>query len=486
MLSEEVKNKYQLVVGLEVHAQLLTESKIFAPDSTEYGNLPNRQVSVITLGHPGTLPKLNKKVIEYAVKMGLACNSEITRYTIFSRKNYFYPDLPKGYQITQDKGPICVGGTVPIILSDGSEKEIRLNRVHMEEDAGKSIHLAGETDTLVDFNRAGTALIEIVSEPDIRTAEEAYAYLVEIKKLVKYLDICDGNMEEGSLRCDANVSVMLKGASEYGKKVEVKNMNSFKNVSRAIEHEFERQVELIERGEIIISETRTFDASTGTTASMRTKEDLNDYRYFPEPDLSPVIISEEWLNSIKTQMPPLPKELYHKFVDEYGLPAYDASFLTESKEMALWFDELCLKTKNYKAASNWVMGPIKSLLNEFALPISDFPIKAETLADLISLIDEGKVSFTAASQKIYPELQRATKETPFEIAKRLNLIQESDSESLRPIIEQVLSENQKKVLEYKSGKKGLIGMFMGEVMKKSLGKADPKVATKLLIELLER
>ena len=234
MLSEEIKNKYQLVVGLEVHAQLLTESKIFAADSTVYGNLPNRQVSVITLGHPGTLPKLNKKVIEYAVKMGLACNSEITRYTIFSRKNYFYPDLPKGYQITQDVGPICVGGIVPIILADGTEKEIRLNRVHMEEDAGKSIHLAGEMDTLVDFNRAGTPLIEIVSEPDLRTSEEAYAFLAEIKKLVKYLDICDGNMEEGSLRCDANISVRLKGALEFGTKVEVKNMNSIRNVQRAI------------------------------------------------------------------------------------------------------------------------------------------------------------------------------------------------------------------------------------------------------------
>jgi len=486
MLSEEVRNKYQLVVGLEVHAQLLTESKIFASDSTEYGNLPNRQVSVITLGHPGTLPKLNKKVIEYAVKMGLACNSEITRYNIFSRKNYFYPDLPKGYQITQDKGPICVGGTVPILLADGTEKVIRLNRVHMEEDAGKSIHLAGETDTLVDFNRAGTPLIEIVSEPDIRTSEEAYAYLVEIKKLVKYLGICDGNMEEGSLRCDANVSVMLKGATEYGKKVEVKNMNSFRNVSRAIEHEFERQVELIENGEAIISETRTFDAATGTTASMRTKEDLNDYRYFPEPDLSPVVLSEEWLTSVKNSMPALPRDLYHRFVEVYGLPAYDAGFLTETREIALWFEEVCGQTSNYKAVSNWVMGPIKSLLNEYALHINDFPIKPETLADLIGLIDEGKVSFTAASQKIYPELVKATEESSIEIAKRLNLIQESDEGSLKPIIQMVLEQNAGKVAEYRSGKKGLLGMFMGEVMKKSQGKADPKVATKLLTELLEK
>jgi aspartyl-tRNA(Asn)/glutamyl-tRNA(Gln) amidotransferase subunit B len=484
MPSEEIKSKYQLVIGLEVHAQLLTESKIFASDSTEFGNLANTQISVITLGHPGTLPKVNKKAVEFAIKMGLACNCEITRHNIFSRKNYFYPDLPKGYQITQDKGPICVGGVVPITLADGTEKIVKLNRIHMEEDAGKSMHLAGETDTLVDFNRAGTALIEIVSEPDMRTPEEAYAFLTEIKKLVKYLDICDGNMEEGSLRCDANVSVMLQGASEYGKKVEVKNMNSFRNVARAIEYEHDRIIELLEAGMQVVSETRTFDAATGATASMRTKEDLNDYRYFPEPDLSPVVISEEWLNSVKSTMPPLPRELYQKFVEVFELPPYDAGVLTEAKEIALWFDSLCLRTNNYKAASNWMMGPVKSYLNEQALHMDDFPIKPEVLADLIDLVDAGKVSFTAASQKIYPELLKVIGESPFSIAQKLNLIQESDESSLKPIVESVLNENKGKVAEYRSGKKGLMGMFMGEVMKKSKGKADPKVATKLLTELL--
>lgn len=485
MLSEELKNKYQLVVGLEVHAQLLTESKMYASDSNEYGNLPNTLISVITLGHPGTLPKVNKKAVEYAIKMGLACQSEITRYNVFARKNYFYPDLPKGYQITQDKGPICVGGVVPIELADGTEKVIRLNRVHMEEDAGKSMHLAGETDTLVDFNRAGTPLVEIVSEPDMRSPEEAYAFLTEIKKLVKYLDICDGNMEEGSLRCDANVSVMLKGAKEYGKKVEVKNMNSFRNVARAIEHEHERIIGLLEAGQEVISETRTFDATTGTTASMRTKEDLNDYRYFPEPDLSPVVISEEWLHSVRTTMPALPRELYRKFVDVFGLPAYDAGVLSDAKEIALWFDALCAETKNYKAASNWMMGPVKSYLNELTLHIDEFPIKPQTLAELIALVDAGKVSFSVASQRIYPELLKATGESPLAIAQRLNLIQESDEGSLKPIVESVLAENEAKVAEYRSGKKGLMGMFMGEVMKKSKGKADPKVATRILTELLE-
>jgi len=485
MLSEELRNKYQLVIGLEVHAQLQTESKMFASDSNAFGNLPNTLISAITLGHPGTLPKVNKKAVEYAVKMGLACNSEITRFNIFSRKNYFYPDLPKGYQITQDKGPICVGGIVPIELADGSKKEVQLNRIHMEEDAGKSIHLAGETDTLVDFNRAGTPLIEIVTDPDLRTSEEAYVFLAEIKKLVKYLEICDGNMEEGSLRCDANVSVMLKGASEYGKKVEVKNMNSFRNVARAIDHEHERIIHLLETGAEIVSETRTFDAATGTTASMRTKEDLNDYRYFPEPDLSPVLISEEWLNSIKVTMPALPRDLYRKFVESYGLPAYDASFLSETKEVALWFDQLCTKTANYKAASNWMMGPVKSYLNEKGTEVAEFPISVDALANLIELVETEKVSFSAASQTIFRELLQSQNESPLEIAHRLNLIQESDVLSLKPIVEEVLAENQTKVSEYRSGKKGLMGMFMGQVMKKSNGKADPKVATQLLMELLE-
>lgn len=485
MLSAETKNKYELVIGLEVHAQLLTKSKMYTSDSTEFGNLPNTHISVITLGHPGTLPKVNRKAVEFAIKMGLACNSEITRNNIFARKNYFYPDLPKGYQITQDKNPICVGGEVPITLPDGSKRSIALTRIHMEEDAGKSIHLAGEVDTLVDFNRAGVPLIEIVSEPDMRTSEEAYAYLAEIKKLVRYLDVCDGNMEEGSLRCDANVSVMLKGAKEYGKKVEVKNMNSFRNVSRAIEHEFERQVIMAEAEKDIVSETRTFDAATGTTASMRSKEDLNDYRYFPEPDLSPVIVSEEWLESIRSAMPPLPRELFHKFVHEYGLPDYDAGVLTDSKEIALYFEELCSHVKNFKAASNWMMGPVKSYLNELTLHIEDFPVSAKSLAELIAIIDDGKVSFTVASQKIYPEMLKDSSKTPLLIAQELNLIQQSDEGSLKPIVESVLSENKAKVEEYKSGKKGLMGMFMGQVMKKSHGKADPKVATKILTELLE-
>jgi aspartyl-tRNA(Asn)/glutamyl-tRNA(Gln) amidotransferase subunit B len=483
-MDQSIRDKYQPVIGLEVHAQLSTKSKIFASDSTEFGQLPNTNISVITLGHPGTLPKLNKKAVEFAIKMGLACNCEINRYSFFDRKNYFYPDLPKGYQTTQDKAPICKGGEVTIKTKDG-ERTIRLNRIHMEDDAGKNMHLAGEVDTLVDYNRAGVPLIEIVTEPDIRTSDEAFALMTEIRKLVRYLDVCDGNMEEGSLRCDANISVMLKGATQYGKKVEVKNMNSMRNVQRAIDYEIERQIELVEKGEEIFSETRQFDATTGDTHGMRTKEELNDYRYFPEPDLQPLKVSQEWLNEIKASMPPLPSVLYNKFVKEYKLPEYDAAVLSDTKEIALFFDELCTMTKNYKAASNWVMGPVKSYLNELTLHIDKFPVSIQSLADLIALIDSNKVSNTAATQKIYPELLKGSRKTPLQIAEELNLIQESNSNALVPIVEEVLAKYPAKVAEYKGGKTGILSMFMGEVMKATKGKADPKVATELLKERLD-
>ncbi len=484
-MEKAIRDKYTVVIGLEVHAQLLTKSKMYAADSAAFGSMPNTNVSVITLGHPGTLPKVNKSAVEYAIKMGLACNSEITRFNIFDRKNYFYPDLPKGYQVTQDKTPICKGGHVWINKSDGSELSIRLNRIHMEEDAGKSMHLAEEVDTLVDFNRAGVPLIEIVTEPDIRSSDDAYAFLTEVRKLVRYLDICDGNMEEGSLRCDANISVMLHDAKEYGKKVEVKNMNSIRNVQRAIDHEVERQIKLLEKGEMIVSETRTFDAGTGTTSSMRTKEEMNDYRYFPEPDLSPLMVSDEWLDSIKAQMPSLPRELFSKFVNEYNLPEYDAQVLTDSKEIALYFETLCEETTNYKAASNWMMGPIKSYLNELTLHISQFPLAPRQIAALIKIVEDGKLNFSTASQKIYPELVKTPEKTPLEIAEAMNLIQDSDSDSIIPIVEEVLAAMPEKVNEYKSGKKGLMGLFMGEVMKKSKGKADPKVASELLRSKLD-
>jgi aspartyl-tRNA(Asn)/glutamyl-tRNA(Gln) amidotransferase subunit B len=470
------------VIGLEVHAQLLTQTKIYASDSASFGDAPNTNVSVITLAHPGTLPKLNKKVVEYAIKMGLACHCEISRRQIFDRKNYFYPDLPKGYQITQDRTPICKGGVITIKTKDGVEKNIPLNRIHIEEDAGKSMHLEGQNESVLDFNRAGTALIEIVTEPAIRTSEEAGLVLAEIRKLVRYLGICDGNMEEGSLRCDANVSVMPVGSTTFGKKVEVKNMNSIRNVQRAIDHEIERQITEVEKGNSIFSETRTFDAGNGKTYGMRAKEELNDYRYFPDPDLSPLEISEAWLSSIKASMPELPKALFEKYISEYKIPEYDALVLTDSRDIAMYFEEVCHNTTNYKAASNWIMGPIKSYLNEH----NKFPVKPTVIAELIAMIDQGKVNFSVASQKIFPELLTNPTQTPAEIASRLNLIQDSNTDTILPIVKEVIKEFPLKVEEYKNGKKGIITMFMGEVMKRSKGKADPKRATELLVENLSK
>ncbi|MCM0041325.1 MAG: Asp-tRNA(Asn)/Glu-tRNA(Gln) amidotransferase subunit GatB [Algoriphagus sp.] len=484
MLTQELTDKYQLVVGLEVHAQLATSSKLFAGDATNFGAQANTQVSVITLGHPGTLPKLNIRALEFAVRMGLACESQISRKSSFDRKNYFYPDLPKGYQITQDKEPICVGGNVILTLEEGTEREIVLNRIHLEEDAGKLIHSSEQEESRVDYNRAGTALIELVTEPCLRSAEEAVAFLAEIRKLVMYLGICDGNMEEGSLRCDANVSVRLHGSATLGKKVEIKNMNSFRNLGRAIDFEYERQVGLLEVGQDIVSETRTFDADRGVTASMRTKEELNDYRYFPEPDLPPVILTEEWIEKVRAELPVLPRDLYRKFREVYGLPRYDAALLTETKEASSWFESLCTRTAHFKAASNWMMGPLKSYLNESGITYSNLPLSVESVAQLIALVEDGKISFSVASQKIFPELLLHADVSPLSIAQRLNLIQESDASFLLPMAKEVLFENPGKVSEYKSGKKGLLGFFMGELMKKSKGKADPKVATQVITDLL--
>jgi aspartyl-tRNA(Asn)/glutamyl-tRNA(Gln) amidotransferase subunit B len=478
--------KYEMVIGLEVHAQMLTLSKAYSSDSTEYGNLPNTNVSAITMGLPGTLPKINKKVVEYAIKMGLATNCQITRYNIYARKNYFYPDLPKGYQITQDKTPICTEGYLEIKTKDGKEKKIRIQRIHMEEDAGKSIHIPEEVDTLVDFNRAGVPLIEIVTHPDIKDGEEAYAYLTEIRKIVRYLEICDGNMEEGSLRADVNISVMLKGSKTFGTKVEVKNMNSFRNVQRAIQFEFERQTRIIEEGGTVISETRNFDATTGQTYGMRLKEVLNDYRYFPEPDLQPLIVEQSWIDKVKSEMTALPSELFKKFVNQYGLSEYDAWQLTDNKEIALYFESITLHTSNYKAAANWVMGTIKSYLNELTLHINQFELKPHQIAELIALVDSGKVSNTVATQTLFSELIKNNSKNAEELAKELNLIQVSDTNAIQPIIEEVMNRFPDKIVEYKSGKVGLLGLFVGEVMKASKGKADPKLTNQLVKEFLEK
>ena len=484
MLDKKTRSKYRLVVGLEVHVQLSTQSKIFSADATTYGNPPNTLISPITLGHPGTMPKLNRRVVEYAIKMGLACGCTIARRMIFDRKNYFYPDLPKGYQITQDKTPVCQGGEIPVRVNE-HEREVKLHHIHMEEDAGKSIHPEGRSETQVDLNRAGVALIEMVTEPDIRSAEEAGAVLNEIRRLVRYLDICDGNMEEGSMRCDANVSVMLRDATELGKKVEVKNMNSVRNVQRAIKHEAVRQISLLERGEAVISESRTFDAVSGTTASMRTKEDLNDYRYFPEPDLSPLEVSEAWLSDIQATMPTLPREYRHRFVEDYLLPDYNAEVLIDSRESARYFDELCQHTQHYQAASNWIMGPVRSHLNESSRTIDEFSVSPAQLAPLVDLVAQDKISFAVASQRLFPALIAQPKRSVTQMAAEMNLLQDSNVDALQPLVEEVLEALPDKVAAYRKGKKGLLGMFMGELMKRSRGKANPKLANQLLREALD-
>jgi len=480
----DLKEQYEIVIGLEIHIQLITNSKAYAPDSAEFGAMPNTNISVITLGHPGTLPRFNEKALEFAVKLGLSCGCEIREENQFARKNYFYADLPKGYQITQDKTPICNGGQVRIKLPDGLEKIVNLTRIHMEEDAGKSMHDQDAYDSLVDLNRAGVPLLEMVSEPEMRSSDEAYAFLTEVRKLVRYLEICDGNMEEGSMRCDANVSVRKFGAPEFGTKVEVKNMNSIRNVQRAIDFEAKRQIALVESGETIAQETRSFDAVNGTTFSLRSKEAANDYRYFPEPDLCPIIISKAYIANIRKEMPPLPDELHQRFTKDFQLSEYDAQILTDIKPIALYFNHLASLTKNYKAAANWINGPVKSYLNEQALELSDFPLQPKHIADIISLIDEGKVSFSMASQKLFPEMMLKPELSAFDIAAQLNIIQEDNSDQLKEWIQTAISRYPDKVQEYKSGKHGLIGLFMGEVMKLSQGKADPKKANQMMRDAL--
>jgi len=479
-----IGDKYELVVGLEVHAQLSTLSKAFSPDSAAFGAGPNEHISAISLGHPGTLPKLNKKAVEYAVKMGLACNCTINLRNTFARKNYFYADLPKGYQITQDQMPICLGGSVLVRLAEGT-KNIAIHHIHLEEDAGKSMHDQHHADSLIDLNRAGVPLIEIVTEPDMRSSEEAGQFLTEIRKLVRYLDVCDGNMEEGSLRCDANISVRLKGQTTYGNRCEVKNLNSIRNVQRAIEHEFERQVNIIENGGHIDQNTLNFNADTGETSVLRSKEMANDYRYFPEPDLTPLALTKEYINTIQSSMPVLPNALYTKYTEQLGLSDYDAGVITADKDVALYFEALIAKTDNYKSAVNWLMGAVKSYLNDSGVAIADFTLKPETLAGLIHLVDSGKVNNTVAAQKLFPGLIKNSDKNAAQLATEMNLLISADTNDVDRFIQDALAKYPDKVIEYQKGKKGVLGLFMGEIMKSSKGKIDPQKTNQLLIKELE-
>lgn len=485
-------DKYEVVIGLEVHAQLNTKSKAFCGDSTTFGANPNTHVSPISLAHPGTLPRMNKEQIKKAVKLGLATGCSINQTNYFDRKNYFYPDLTKGYQTTQDNQPICIEGMVDVRIKD-SIKSIRLNRIHMEEDAGKSVHDLHPNYSMIDLNRAGVPLLEIVSEPDLRSAEEAGNFVATIRRLVRYLDVCDGNMEEGSLRCDCNISVRLKGETEYGTRCEIKNVNSISNVKTSINYEAKRQIDLIEIGEEIIQQTRTFDADTGTTAALRSKENAHDYRYFPEPDLAPIVISEEQLTDWKSEMPELPEELYQKFINEYKLSVYDTNILIDDRALALYFIELTKFTKNHKAAANWLTNSIRSHLNDENLNIDEFPIVPKQIAALIQLIDDEKLGNLAAKKKVFPAMILSPKKSPLEIAKLLNVIQEGDNSLIENLVQQVLAEYPEKVEEYRNcpnnkkgqkRKKGLTSLFIGELMKKSRGKANPKVAMPILMKAL--
>jgi aspartyl-tRNA(Asn)/glutamyl-tRNA(Gln) amidotransferase subunit B len=477
-------NDYEIVVGLEVHAQLLTKSKLFCGDSTAFGKEPNTQVSIISLAHPGTLPKMNKEAIEMAVKLGLACHSQIVQHNYFARKNYFYPDLPKGYQISQHTTPICKGGYLEIVVGEET-KRVRLNRIHIEEDAGKSLHDENSPYSNIDYNRAGMPLLEIVTEPDIRSAEEAFAYVTALRKLVRHLEVCDGNMEQGSLRCDVNISVRKKGDEKLGTKVEIKNLNSIRFIKKAIENESRRLIGLHQKGEKILQQTRGLNEDDFTTYAIRTKEDEDDYRYFPEPDLPPFFITDEMIEAIRLQLPASPEEIKNELIQKYQLKEYDALQLADDADLAYYFKAITSETHNYKAAANWTLGPVKNYISARELSVEEFNVSPAGIARLINLIDEGKINFGTATQKIFPELI-ATPSLDIETfiqEKELKL--ETSESQIDLLIHAALEKHAQKITEYKKGKKGLISLFVGEVMKLSKGNADARLVTEKIIEKLK-
>lgn len=481
------KTQYEAIVGLETHCQLNTQTKIFSYSSTEFGAPPNTNIDPICMGLPGVLPVLNQTVLEYAVKTGLALNCQIAPYSKFDRKQYFYPDLPKNYQISQYDLPIAEHGWLEIELTDEEgnpvRKKIGITRLHMEEDAGKLVHagsdrLSGSTYSLVDFNRAGIPLMEIVSEPDIRSGEEAAEYAQELRRIVRYLGVSDGNMQEGSLRCDVNISVRPVGQTEFGTKVEIKNMNSFNAIQRAIEYEIERQIAAIEAGEPIVQETRLWDEGSQRTVSMRVKEGSSDYRYFPEPDLPPIEVSAEQLEQWRSELPELPAEKRHRYESELGLSAYDARVLTDDRLVAEYFEAAVAAQANPKQAANWVMGDIAAYLKSEKLTITEIALTPLILAELIQLIEEDTISGKIAKE-ILPDLL-AKGGSARELVERKGLIKISDAGQLEGIIDEILSEHPKEVEQYRNGKTKLQGFFVGQVMKKTSGRADPKLTNQIL------
>ena len=475
-------SKYESVIGLEVHAQLLTETKIFCGCANKFGVPPNTNVCPVCLGHPGVLPVLNKKVVEFTVLMGLATECKINERSVFARKNYFYPDLPKGYQISQYEEPICEHGKISIEFKDGSTKDIGITRIHMEEDAGKSIHDLG-FDTMIDVNRCGTPLMEIVSEPDLRSPEEAYLYLTKLQQILTYLNICDGNMEEGSLRCDANVSIRLRGETKLGTRSEVKNMNSFRNVENAIAAEIERQIEIVEEGGKIIQQTLLWNADQNKLAPMRSKEEAHDYRYFPDPDLMPVVVDDAWKKEIASMMPELPAHRRQRFASQYSLPKYDAEVLTSSRELADYYEKILTVTDDYKSAGNWVMTDVLKVINDEKIEIANFPVSPENIGKLVKLINNKVISGKIAKD-IFPELLKSNKD-PNEIVKEKNLVQISDTGAIENAVDKILSANPAQIQEYLSGKEKVLGFFVGQIMKETKGKANPQIVNDILKNKLE-
>lgn len=475
--------KYEVVIGLEIHAQLKTDSKIFCGCSTKFGAPPNSQTCPVCLGMPGVLPVVNKTAVEYAIRAGLATNCSITPDNRFARKNYFYPDLPMGYQITQFDLPIAENGHLDIDDGKGNKKRIGITRIHMENDAGKSTHDPHRPISLVDLNRAGVPLIEIVTEPDMRSAEEAGALMRQIHSIVRYVGVCDGNMEEGSLRCDANVSLRLKGKTEFGTRTEMKNLNSFRNIERAIIHEINRQADILDDGGTIIQETRLWNADAGKSTSMRTKEDAHDYRYFPDPDLLPIIVSDAWLEEIRSIIPELPEAKKERYINDFGLSASDADVLTSSIELATYF-ETCLETfNNTKQVANWVMGSVLALINSEGITINESPISAGSLAELLILVDKDVISGTMA-KTVFEEMAATGKEAKT-IVDEKGLAQVSDSSEIEGIVDGILSDNPKEVEAFKGGKTKLMGFFVGQVMRATKGKANPTIVNQLLSDKLK-
>ncbi len=471
------EQKFETVIGLEVHAQLLTDSKIFAVSGATSGKTPNSLTDSVTLGLPGCLPVLNRRVVDFAIKLGLATNCSIQKMSTFSRKHYFYPDLPKGYQISQYDLPLCKDGFVEYRLN-GELKRVNLTRIHLEEDAGKNIH--GESDGIsyVDLNRAGVPLVEIVSEPDMRRPEEAGAYLKQLKQILRYTEVCDANMEDGSLRCDANVSVRPIGQTELGVKVEIKNLNSFKFVERAIQHEVERQIAVIESGGTILQETRLFDEQKGTTRSMRSKEEAADYKYFPDPDLPPLIVDSEWIGKIKDSLPELPNEIYNRFINYYKLDAYTVEILTLESFIARFFEQAVAAHNNPQAVSNWITSELFGRLNKEGLSIMDSPVSPENLASLVRMIDEELISGKIA-KTVFDEMFESGS-SPESVVEKKGLKQLSDPDILDKVISQILEKNPKQLEEYRSGKDKMFGFFVGQVMKETEGRANPVMVNDIL------